>query len=77
MQLVDILALVLMFFMKIMIVMILKFTSQSVEFDRARDTDLAQHASHPKNNPPVQQKEGTEGKRGVGKNSARMDTMKI
>lgn len=77
MQLVDILALVLMFFMKIMIVMILKFTSQSVEFDRARDTDLAQHASHPKNNPQVQQKEGTEGKRGVGKNSARMDTMKI
>ena len=50
--------------MKIMIVMMLKFTSQSVEFDRAHDTDLAQHASHPKNNPKVQQKEGTGGKRG-------------
>ena len=26
-----------------MIMMMLKFTSQSVEFDRARDTDLSQH----------------------------------
>ena len=38
-------------------------TSQSVKFDRVRDTDLAQHASHPKNNPNVEQKGGTGGKR--------------
>ena len=42
----------------------MKFTSQSVEFDRARDIDLAQHASHPKNNPKLEQKGGREGKRG-------------
>ena len=63
--------------MKIVIVMILKFTSQSVEFDRARDTDLAQHASHPKNNPRCNKKRAQKEKGGVGKNSARMDTMKI
>ena len=45
----------------------MKFTSQSVEFDRARDIDLAQHASHPKNNPKLEQKGGTEGKRGERK----------
>lgn len=49
-------------------------TSQSVEFDRVRDTDLAQHASHPKNNPEVQQKRGHRMKKeAVGKNRARMD----
>ena len=77
MQLVDILALVLMFFLKIMIVMILKFTSQSVEFDRARDIDLAQHASHPKNNPKLQQKGGTEGKRGRREKQRENGQMKI
>ena len=49
-------------------------TSQSVEFDRVRDTDLAQHASHPKNNLEVQQKRGHRLKKeAVGKNRARMD----
>ena len=45
-------------------------TSQSVEFDRARDTDLVEHASHPKNEPKVGQK--AEEKETVGKNRARM-----
>ena len=51
----------------------MKFTSQSVEFDRARDIDLSEHASHPKNNPHVQQKEGGGGKRVGWKNRARME----
>ena len=54
-------------------VMMIKFTSQSVEFDRARDIDLSEHASHPKNNPKVQQKEGGGGKRVGWKNRARME----
>ena len=54
-------------------VMMIKFTSQSVEFDRARDIDLSEHASHPKNNPKVQQKEGCGGKRVGWKKRVRME----
>ena len=60
------------YFVKVNVMMI-KFTSQSVEFDRARDIDLSKHASHPKNNPKVQQKEGGGGKRVGWKNRARME----
>ena len=58
-------------FVKVKVMM--KFTSQSVEFDRARDIDLSEHASHPKNNPHMQQKEGGGGKRVGWKNRARME----
>ena len=49
-------------------------TFQSVRLDRARDIDLSQHASHPKNNPRWYKKRAQEEKTGHGgKNSARMD----
>ena len=49
-------------------------TFQSVRLDRARDIDLSQHASHPKNNPRCYKKRAQEEKTGhSGKNSARMD----
>ena len=48
-------------------------TFQSVRLDRARDIDLSEHASHPKNNPKVQQKEVGGGKRVGWKNGARME----
>ena len=39
-------------------------TFQSVRLDRACDIDLSRHASHPKNNSPMVQKEGSRGKNG-------------
>ena len=48
-------------------VMMIKFTSQSVEFDRARDIDLSEHASHPKTIPRCNKKRAVEEKGLVGK----------